>query len=207
MASAAIQHRPRQKHAYRGTAEALGPRKRSQAASRVGHMHGVFLLCTLSSCATFSMPQPPSQRAALLSPARRTTALPPRARAPVAMSLFDSLVGMVKEATREVTVQHILLPSQSDARELWVELGASGEVTRENFGEAAAARSSCGSAQKRPDKKMPQLRGMPGELTFRKGQMAPEFERVAFEAPVGEMQPPFRTQFGWHIMLVHERGD
>ena len=88
------------------------------------------------------------------------------------MNLFDSLVGMVKDATREVTVQHILLPSQSDARELWTELGASGEVTSESFGKAAAARSTCGSAQKRPDKKMPQLRGMPGELTFRKGQSA-----------------------------------
>ena len=36
-----------------------------------------------------------------------------------------------------------------------------------------------GSAKKRPDMKMPQLRGAPGELVFRKGQMAPEFEAVA----------------------------
>ena len=54
---------------------------------------------------------------------------------------------------------------------------------------------------------MPQLRGAPGELVFRKGQMAPEFEAVAFAAPVGELQSPFRTQFGWHIMLVNKRGE
>ena len=42
---------------------------------------------------------------------------------------------------------------------------------------------------------------------LRRCAVAPEFEKVAFEAPVGEMQPPFRTQFGWHIMLVNERGD
>ena len=64
-----------------------------------------------------------------------------------------------------------------------------------------------GSAKKRPDMKMPQLRGAPGELVFRKGQMAPEFEAVAFAAPVGELQPPFKTQFGWHIMLVNKRDE
>ena len=52
---------------------------------------------------------------------------------------------------------------------------------------------------------MPQLRGAPGELVFRKGQMAPEFEAVAFAAPVGELQPPFKTQFGWHIIKLEDR--
>ena len=164
-------------------------------------------------------------------------AVPPTARAAAcrrvppapAMGWLDDVVGKVKDTTREVTVQHILLPSQSDARDLWRELEAT-EVTSESFGRAAAARSTCespspvgsalktltetpvialagGSAKKRPDMKMPQLRGAPGELVFRKGQMAPEFEAVAFAAPVGELQPPFKTQFGWHIMLVNKRDE
>ena len=58
------------------------------------------------------------------------------------MSWLDDVVEKVKDATREVTVQHILLPTQSDARTLWRELEAS-EVTSESFGRAAADRSTC----------------------------------------------------------------
>ena len=88
-------------------------------------------------------------------------AVPPTARAAAcrrvpsapAMGWLDDVVGKVKDATREVTVQHILLPTQSDARDLWRELEAA-EVTSESFGRAAAARSTCespthGSALKR----------------------------------------------------------
>ena len=79
-------------------------------------------------------------------------AVPPTARAAAcrrvppapAMGWLDDVVGKVKDATREVTVQHILLPSQSDARDLWRELEAAG-VTSESFGRAAAARSTCES--------------------------------------------------------------
>ena len=80
------------------------------------------------------------------------------------------------------------------------------DASSEAVGRAAQQYSTCGSAKKRPDAKMPQLRGAPGELTFRRGAMAPEFERVAFAAPVGELQPPFQTQFGWHLLLVNKRG-
>ena len=82
-----------------------------------------------------------------------------------------------------------------------------GRFSRRNAHAAPAIALAGGSAKKRPDTKMPQLRGAPGELVFRKGQMAPEFEAVAFAAPVGELQSPFRTQFGWHIMLVNKRGE
>ena len=121
--------------------------------------------------------QPPAQRVAV-RPMRRPAlallllsskamlaacfaAVPPTARAAAcrrvppapAMGWLDDVVGKVKDATREVTVQHILLPSQSDARDLWRELEAAG-VTSESFGRAAAARSTCespthGSALKR----------------------------------------------------------
>ena len=82
-----------------------------------------------------------------------------------------------------------------------------GRFSRRNAHAAPAIALAGGPAKKRPDTKMPQLRGAPGELVFRKGQMAPEFEAVAFAAPLGELQSPFRTQFGWHIMLVNKRGE
>ncbi len=44
-----------------------------------------------------------------------------------------------------------------------------------------------------------------GELGwFGKGQMVPEFESAAFGAQPGEVIGPLRTQFGFHIIKVHE---
>jgi parvulin-like peptidyl-prolyl isomerase len=40
---------------------------------------------------------------------------------------------------------------------------------------------------------------------FPRGVMVDEFDEVAFAAPIGEVTPPFRTQFGWHIVLVRDR--
>ena len=35
--------------------------------------------------------------------------------------------------------------------------------------------------------------------------MVDEFDEVAFAAPIGQVTAPFRTQFGWHIVLVRDR--
>jgi peptidyl-prolyl cis-trans isomerase C len=46
-----------------------------------------------------------------------------------------------------------------------------------------------------------------GDLgSFGRGQMVPEFESAVFEGKIGEVQPPVRTQFGYHIIQVQERG-
>jgi peptidyl-prolyl cis-trans isomerase SurA len=37
------------------------------------------------------------------------------------------------------------------------------------------------------------------------GQFVPPFEKVMNETAIGEMSPPFRTQHGWHILLVENR--
>jgi parvulin-like peptidyl-prolyl isomerase len=44
-----------------------------------------------------------------------------------------------------------------------------------------------------------------GDLgAFGRGEMVPEFERVAFEAPIGKVVGPIRTTFGWHVIRVDE---
>jgi peptidyl-prolyl cis-trans isomerase C len=40
---------------------------------------------------------------------------------------------------------------------------------------------------------------------FGRGDMVPEFDHVVFEAPVGEVSQPVRTQFGYHLVQVQER--
>jgi parvulin-like peptidyl-prolyl isomerase len=40
---------------------------------------------------------------------------------------------------------------------------------------------------------------------FARGQMVPNFEKVAFSTPVGEFSDVFQTEFGYHIMKVYDR--
>jgi peptidyl-prolyl cis-trans isomerase C len=43
--------------------------------------------------------------------------------------------------------------------------------------------------------------------TFGPGQMVREFDEVVFSAPVGEVQGPVKTQFGYHLVEVTHRVD
>lgn len=46
-----------------------------------------------------------------------------------------------------------------------------------------------------------------GDLgTFGRGRMIPEFEEAVFSIPVGEVSPPVKTQFGYHLIQVQKRG-
>jgi hypothetical protein len=40
---------------------------------------------------------------------------------------------------------------------------------------------------------------------FGRGQMVPPFEQAAFGLQPGELAGPFRTDFGWHVVKLHER--
>ena len=51
----------------------------------------------------------------------------------------------------------------------------------------------------------PGSKGRGGSLgVFGRGEMVPEFERAAFEAPIGKVVGPVRTSFGWHLLRVDE---
>mmetsp|Transcript_14047 Transcript_14047/g.20755 ORF Transcript_14047/g.20755 Transcript_14047/m.20755 type:complete len:203 (+) Transcript_14047:86-694(+) len=115
---------------------------------------------------------------------------------------LDGILSDLKDRSREATVQHVLVPTKEEATEIYKEISRAGS---DSIGSIAKAKSICGSSKKSPDAKLAQLRGAPGELKFRPGQMLPPFEKVAFEAPLGVVQEPFQTREGWHVVVVNQR--
>ena len=85
---------------------------------------------------------------------------------------------------------HILLPTQQHPEQLKqkIQEGAA-------FADLAKQHSSCPSGRSG---------GSLGE--FGKGDMVPEFDAVIFsDLPVGEVSDPVKTQFGYHLIQVHQR--
>lgn len=91
----------------------------------------------------------------------------------------------------QATARHILVPTEAKCNELKasIENGA-------DFGEVAREHSSCPSKHDG------------GNLgSFGRGQMVQEFDEVVFSAPVGVVQGPVKTQFGYHLLEVTSRQD
>jgi len=89
----------------------------------------------------------------------------------------------------KASARHILV----DTEELCLDLKKKIEGG-EDFAKLAAEHSSCPSGQKG------------GDLgTFGPGAMVPEFDKVVFSAPIGEVQGPVKTQFGFHLLEVTMR--
>ena len=42
---------------------------------------------------------------------------------------------------------------------------------------------------------------------FRKGRMVKEFENTVWSVPVNTVSAPVKTQFGYHLIWVHERDE
>jgi peptidyl-prolyl cis-trans isomerase C len=89
----------------------------------------------------------------------------------------------------KATARHILVSTEEECLELMKRIEEG-----EDFGELAAAHSSCPSGQ----------RGG-GLGSFSPGQMVREFDTAVFGGEVGVVQGPVKTDFGYHLLEVTER--
>lgn len=93
---------------------------------------------------------------------------------------------MAKAAAR-----HILVSTEQQCNDLKQQIADGAD-----FAELAKQNSSCPSGRDG------------GALgTFSPGQMVKEFDQVVFSAPVGVVQGPVKTQFGYHLVEVTHRTD
>jgi len=87
--------------------------------------------------------------------------------------------------------RHILVSTEEQCNQLKQQIADGAD-----FAELAKQHSSCPSGRDG------------GALgTFSPGQMVKEFDEVVFSAPVGEVQGPVKTQFGYHLVEVTQRTD
>ncbi|MCB1934897.1 MAG: peptidylprolyl isomerase [Nitrosomonas sp.] len=91
----------------------------------------------------------------------------------------------------KASARHILVKTEEECNQLKDEIANGAD-----FGEIAEQHSLCPSGKQG---------GALGE--FGPGQMVKEFDTVVFSAPVGEVQGPVQTQFGYHLVEVTERKD
>jgi peptidyl-prolyl cis-trans isomerase C len=97
-----------------------------------------------------------------------------------------------KEITMaQAAARHILVSTEDTCKALKQQI-----IDGADFAELAKQNSSCPSGSEG------------GALgTFGPGQMVKEFDEVVFSAPVGEVQGPVKTQFGFHLVEVTMRND
>lgn len=91
----------------------------------------------------------------------------------------------------QAAARHILVSTEEQCKDLKEQIANGAD-----FAELAQQHSSCPSGKQG------------GALgTFGPGQMVKEFDEVVFSAPVGEVQGPVKTQFGYHLVEVTMRND
>ena len=104
-----------------------------------------------------------------------------------------------KEIIEGIKANNAKMLSDADAEKKIKDLKAQIDATPDaekpaKFAELAKANSDCPSGS----------RG--GDLGFfTHGQMVPEFDKAAFELPVGNISDVVKTKFGYHIILVTEK--
>ena len=87
--------------------------------------------------------------------------------------------------------RHILVSTEAQCNDLKKQIAEGAD-----FAALAKQHSSCPSGREG------------GALgTFSPGQMVREFDQVVFSAPVGVVQGPVKTQFGFHLVEVTHRLD
>lgn len=102
---------------------------------------------------------------------------------------FDAEVAN-RPTEEELRARHILVPTESEARAVIVELRGGADFA------AVAARRSSGPGSREG-----------GDLGFfRRGDMVPEFAEAAYALQAGQTSTnPVRSPFGWHVIRVEER--
>jgi peptidyl-prolyl cis-trans isomerase C len=91
----------------------------------------------------------------------------------------------------QASARHILVDSLDLCEKLKVKIEDGAD-----FADVAREHSSCPSGKQG------------GELgEFGRGAMVKEFDEVVFSAPVGEVQGPVKTDFGYHLLEVTRRDD
>lgn len=105
-----------------------------------------------------------------------------------------------KKIVDDIKAENEKVPAKvSEAEKKIKEIKATLEATPEaerttKFAALAKEKSDCPSG------------GKGGDLGFfTHGQMVPEFDKVAFELPVGKLSDVVKTQFGFHLIIVTEK--
>lgn len=100
------------------------------------------------------------------------------------------LTGIVSaEEYTQVRAEHILVKTAIEAQQIKKEIDNGGD-----FEYYARMYSICPSGRNG------------GDLGyFERGQMVREFEKAAFNTPVGEVTNPIYSQFGWHLIKVLDK--
>src|SRR5207244_11148984 len=94
-------------------------------------------------------------------------------------------------STSQVHASHILVKDENSARQLLAEVKAQPEQVAD-------------LAREKPTDTVSAKKG--GDLgTFSPGRMLPESDQVAFALQPGEISDVVKTQYGYHIILVHQR--
>lgn len=123
--------------------------------------------------------------------------------------VIEPLIRQLYERRKEmIDISHILLRMLPDAvpgdtLRIHQRLASIADSIRQgaDFGKMAVRHSEDPSAQAPPGQV-----GSSGRLGyFSAGRMVPEFEDAMFNTPPGEVSGVFRTQFGYHILVVHDR--
>jgi|LSQX01.2.fsa_nt_gb foldase protein PrsA len=90
----------------------------------------------------------------------------------------------------QIKVSHILVDSEEEAQEIRTQL-----TQGEDFSDLAKERSTD-----------PGSKDQGGELGMvGKGEMVEEFEQAAFALQPGQISDPVKSEYGYHIIKVHER--
>ncbi|MBH48655.1 MAG: hypothetical protein CME71_10845 [Halobacteriovorax sp.] len=109
-------------------------------------------------------------------------------------SLFNDRKASLDQA-EEVEARHILVRSKEGEKE------ADLKKRIEDIAKKTTAKNFAEMAKKFTEEPGGKDKG--GSLgSFGRGRMVPEFEKAAFELPVGKVSAPVKTDFGFHIILV-----